>query len=203
MDPQLRQRLIGAAVLVSLAVLIIPAFLDQDQPRPSSVVARDMAPMPVYEFPDAPAPLDGEDEAVISEGLLPPTVVEAPLEPALPAGEVVPPVEAEETPAGLATPATGPAPVAPETPAAASAATAQEERWIVQLGSFSSQANADSLRAKLVVEGFGAFVLPLKGAGYTSYRVRVKAPGNRAEAERVAARLKQVLGYAGIILRDE
>lgn len=64
-------------------------------------------------------------------------------------------------------------------------------------------ANADSLRAKLIVEGFDAFVLPLKGAGYTSYRVRVKAPGSRADAERIAARLKQALGYAGIILRDE
>jgi DedD protein len=200
MDPQLRQRLIGAAVLVSLAVLIIPAFLDQDRPRPSPVVARDMAPMPVYEFPDSPAAIEPEDETLISDGLLPPAVGEAPLEPA-PTGEVSePPKNAAGESSVPASAAVAQGQTEPSPPVLQEATV--KTGWIIQLGSFSSMANADSLRAKLIVEGFTALVLPLKGAGYTSYRVRVKAPGSRAEAERVAARLKQS-GYVGIILRDE
>jgi len=201
MDPQLRQRLVGAAVLVSLAVLIIPAFLDQDRPRPSPVVARDMAPMPIYEFPDSPAVIDDGDEADISQGLVAPAIDEIPLEPESVPGESVPPAAAGTEP--LPRPE---APAAVQVPAPQAATTPEAGvggDWIIQLGSFSSVANADSLRARLLVEGFEAFVSPLQGAGYTSYRVRVKAPGSRADAETVAARLKQALGYAGIILRDE
>ena len=202
MDPQLRQRLIGAAVLVSLAVLIIPAFLDQDQPRPSPVVARDMAPMPVYEFPDSPAVIAAEDETLISEGLLPPAVGEAPLEPAPLAGVPAAPAAAGGQPPVPAIDAAPAVPAQKEPSPTASREAPVDAGWIVQLGSFSSMANADTLRAKLIVKGFQALVLPLKGKGYVSYRVRVKAPGSRADAERVAARLKQS-GYAGIILRDE
>ena len=216
MDPQLKQRLIGAAVLVSLAVLIIPAFLDQDRPAPPPVVARDMAPMPVYEFPETPAPVSAADEALIRDGLetpFPPpeggpgagAVPSAPMEPL-----ASPKISAEETPVSAEAPLpSAPAPeLPPPTSPLADGATRNPAGtaaggWVIQLGSFSSRGNADSLRARLIVEGYDAFVSPLAGSGYTSFRVRVRAAGDRARADQLASRLKQTLGYAGIVLRDE
>ena len=58
-------------------------------------------------------------------------------------------------------------------------------RWVVQVGSFSSPANADSLVARLRLEGLSAYKEQLTSSGSVIYRVRVGPYLERDEAIRV------------------
>jgi len=216
MEPQLKQRLIGAAVLVSLAVLIIPAFLEQETPPVPRVVPRDMAPMPVYEFPDAPAEPAPEVIEEVSAGLTADPEAMAgllPPEPTLPIPEpkpeASPPAPAETAQAAPPKPVAIPVPAAEPLPPPARptpGGTTQVPRnggWVIQLGSFSSMENADSLRARLIVGGFQAFVSPLQVDGKQSFRVRVSGGKDRVAAEAMRSRLREELGYSGMIVRGD
>ena len=59
----------------------------------------------------------------------------------------------------------------------------------MQLGSFSSEENAEGLAADLRDQGFPAFLSRVQSGGRTLHRVRVGPQGSRDEAERVAAAL--------------
>lgn len=217
MEPQLKQRLVGAVVLVSLAVLIIPAFLEQDTPPVPPVVQRDMAPMPVYEFPDAPAEPAPEVIEEVTTGLSadPLEMTELPPpEPTLPPAPEATEAGAANPPAPVPEAAPVPPPPAPEPeprvepvarPLAPAPATAARTggAWVIQLGSFSSMENADSLRARLIVGGFQAFVSPLQVDGKQSFRVRVSGGKDRAAAEAMRSRLREELGYSGMIVRGD
>ncbi|MEN9728474.1 MAG: hypothetical protein RL434_2840 [Pseudomonadota bacterium] len=222
MEPQLKQRLIGAVVLVSLAVLIIPAFLEQETPPVPPVVQRDMAPMPVYEFPDAPAEPAPEVVEEVTDGLTADPVDMAglpPPEPGLPASgpastpaaempaesaATSPPAPEVTPPPTVATPVPAAEPLPPPRPTTSGVAGAPGNGgWVIQLGSFSSMENADSLRARLIVGGFQAFVSPLQGEGKQSFRVRVSGGKDRIAAEAMRNRLREELGYSGMIVRGD
>ena len=63
------------------------------------------------------------------------------------------------------------------------------EGWVVQLGSFASKDNAESLAKGLRAKGYRAFVSEFRGSGRILYRVRVGPEQDRARAEAIAARL--------------
>ena len=71
--------------------------------------------------------------------------------------------------------------------------------WAVQLGSFSSKENADTLAAQLRKEGYMAVVSPVDTASGKMYRVRVGPQENRAGAEQIAARLQKA-GHTGQVV---
>lgn len=197
MDPQLKQRLVGATVLVALAVLLIPAFLNREVPPPPRVVPRDMAPMPPADFATAPAPLE---PALVTE-----------LESGLAAGAT--PIPEPSTPDSTATggstrgpdaPTAAPTPDAappPAPPARAAPVAPALGNWYVQLGSFGSRENAERLKARLREAGHDAMVAALRGANGASYRVRIARP-SRDAAERLRASLAREEGYRGILVHE-
>ena len=208
MDPLLKQRMVGASVLVALAVIIIPAWLEQDASAPAPVVQRDMAPMPTTEFPAAPAKLDPLVAQEIASGLessaddlasrisplepdnppLTPLAMDAPVVVAVDAANVEK-IQVQPGPvAATVKPATRPDP---------------SKDWVLQLGSFASKENADSLHAKLRKAGFAAFVAPIEARGKRSYRVRLGGTSNRQDAERLHARLTRELGYSGMVVKGD
>ena len=63
--------------------------------------------------------------------------------------------------------------------------------WVVQVSSLGSSEAADALAGKLKQSGFSAFVEKADVGGKTYYRVRVGPDGDRANAERTAAMLRQ------------
>jgi len=72
--------------------------------------------------------------------------------------------------------------------------------WAVQLGSFSSQDNAQRLVTQVRGRGFPAYFLPTgRSGGKTLYRVRVGPRADRREAARLAAALQKA-GYRGQIV---
>lgn len=197
MESGLRQRLIGAAVLVILAVIFIPMLLDTSVDEKQVMSGANIPPQPA----DMPAPPPAED---FSSRIVP---LEQPPEEA-------PATETAETPEPELS--TGP-PVVDGPPPSDSAATTEETRapavenegkadsvgviaWVVQLGSFSSAENAEALNQKLRNAGFKAFVEPLRQNNGVVYRVRIGPELKRSDAEAINARLQQDLRIEGIIV---
>jgi len=98
-------------------------------------------------------------------------------------------------------PAAAPAqPVAADKPAAlASPAATAGVGFAVQLGAFSSAADADTLRDRARGAGFSAFVQQVRTDKGTLSRVRVGPVMNRADADQLRAQVLARLGISGIV----
>jgi cell division septation protein DedD len=195
----LKERLVGAAVLVAIGAWLIPWVLDGPErvTAPQSTALE--LPAPTAENPPARTEtivLDRRDSPVSRE---PATAEDAdedttPSEPAAaaaaPARPAVaePPVSREEPPAQ--SPAEPAATAAAPTPAETSGdAAAGETRWYVQLGAFGDRDNADRLAARVGTYGYRAHVSEFPSTGRTVYRVRVGPEPSRARAESIASAL--------------
>ncbi|MGH8601724.1 MAG: SPOR domain-containing protein, partial [Gammaproteobacteria bacterium] len=69
--------------------------------------------------------------------------------------------------------------------------------WVVQLASFSREANAKTLRAKLVAQGFAAFIEKTSSV----YRVRVGPTSGQQQARDLRAALKLAVNLHGVVVR--
>ena len=201
MEVRVRERLVGALVLVAIVVLLVPAILKGRTPQP--VAAPENAPVRRIEMPigeQAPVP---EEQVLVPE----PQMNEA--RPASPPQEqpaVEPAPKAEGAPAPAVQqrampPAPEDAAVPPAAkPAPAAAAIPSASAWAVQLGAFSSKAKAEQLVAELRKRQFSAFVLEYRASGQVLYRVRVGPEQDRARAEATAARLAKE-GFQTVVAR--
>jgi DedD protein len=221
MERKLKERLVGAALLVLAAALVIPLFLDG--PAPESTAERPTVALPPAadadartrtvrleqsrDTPTAPPQAEPPGEAQPAPGPVGETpAAAAPVDAearapvaATPVAEPVPaPVQPPPRPA--ATPAPSPAPSpAPTGPAPADPAPAPADtgsNWVVQLGSFGSRDNAERLAAELREKRHQSFVTRVDSDGRTLHRVRVGPAGTRDEADRLLQRL-QADGYSG------
>jgi DedD protein len=214
MDFVLKQRLVGAVVLVALAVIFIPMLLE----GPDRNLVPEMAPMPEPEEQGGSQPLerfpqpgeipDEPDRSVVQaetaapdsgtddEGAIPLPLPEAEAEDAEVPPEVPPPpaVEAKRTP--VAAPEPEPEPDAGE----AAKPAGPLGNWIVQVGSFSSEQNALRLRDRIRKERFATQVEKVVVSGKTHYRVRVGPYLERDEAEQDREKLAAKLDLKGRVL---
>ena len=187
MERALKERIIGAVVLVVFVVLVVPIFLDgppeegdvvservllpgQDGQKTQTVVLdRDRTePVPAAST-SQPEPAPAREEPAQEEEEQPVVQRQEPLR--------VPPKpqpEPEE-----------------EEPASSPPATSTTGMWAVQLGSFGSKENADKLSARLRTEGYLAFISPVDTSAGRRYRVRIGPQDTREGAEEMAARLKK------------
>ncbi len=209
MEPQLKQRLVGAAVLVALAVLFIPTFLHTAPRLPPAAVPRDIAPMPAEEIPPSSPILEPLLVTEIDNGLDASTEALAaqvapsagPITDLSEVQALIPPTDSVAEPLNAVK--LDPA-IASEIPQPQPSTDAtRHEQWTIQLGSFASEGNAKGLVAKLHEAGFTAFLTPLEHANKRQFRVRVGTTATRQEAERLHARLAQTLGYTGMVVRNE
>ena len=216
MERRAKERLIGALVLVMLAVIIIPLVLDDSIPQETTIDETNIPPRPEFEFaskivPLPPAPpgkqerqAEGGSPATGREGRAPAAqstaTAPAPVEPAADGQEGA---KAGGSDAGGADPGTGastPAPVA-GTGAAKQEAVVGMTAWVVQLGSFGSEENATALNDRLRKAGFASFTEPLKqGDGSVSWRVRVGPELRRSDAQTLRERISKSIGIDGIIV---
>lgn len=219
MDAQLKQRVVGAAVLVALGVIFIPLMLDNGgdsgpavdleigSPPPadfsSRVIPIDDATMDRVEHAmDAP-PEEFTGEVRADEESPEPVIAEPLTEPANESADEVipepemqsaqePPVEDEEARVPAAKAVTG----TPKSPARAGVTA-----WVVQLGSFTTQANADGLVQRLKKAGYTAFIEPLDDGGKPTYRVRVGPELTKLTAERMRDDIAKNIELKGIVMR--
>ncbi len=154
MEQTLKQRLIGATILISLAVIFLPMLIGH---KPSEVD-------PIYiEIPKPPEDLqsnikvlkeiDAEPVAMVS---ISKSGESTQLIPSIPPAKKIKPIE------GL-------------------------NAWVVQVGSFSAEANAKALTDKLKLAGFTAYVEQIDSTTKSIYRVKVGPELSRKKADALQA----------------
>ena len=202
MDRRLKERLIGATLLVLLVVLIVPELLSG--PKSASV------------GPPPPPPEAGSAETVrhVTVDLATRKAVAAAAEPVTAAGVagagregVVPPADPTPEPASPEPPAPLPSavpepdtdvPDAPPDPSPLKAA-ATHRGWAVQVGSFASKPNAEKLVRHLRLQ-FNAVSLTGSGTGHAlRYRVRLGPLADRNAALRALAKVKAEGYHASLV----
>jgi DedD protein len=193
----LKHRLIGAAVLAAVAVLLLPGFLKEKKDYPVSTRSQIPAqPAMVAEEFKPPQPVPNIEPAPAPDTMFVPNE---------PAPE---PVVAAASPAASAVTASAAATVA-KSAGASSKAQAQTssvptmplnaqglpEAWVVQVGSFTSKEAANKLRDDLQADGQKAYVRTVVSNGNSISRVYIGPKLDRAQAialkEQMDKRLQQ------------
>ena len=212
MEAPLKQRLVGAAVLVAAAVIVVPMLLDGGyRPRPQTV--NDMAPMPADEMPASVPPLPYGLTTEVEQGLdAEPATLESVADSVVPEPDTAPtppPAHITRPPQPQAAPrVAAPVPAAPKlapAPAAVpspSVETSKGERWAVQLGSFSSRSNADLLVRRLSAQGTKAHMVQIKDAKGVSFRVRAGPVDGYEAALDLRNKLAKSPDLRGILVRE-
>lgn len=192
MERALKERIIGAAVLVVVAVLVVPVFLDG--PPDGGQVVSERVPLPGQSNQETKTQileLDRKDPVPANGGQVQPVAAAASAESKPVARPVMQPVP-EPVPEPVSE---APVEKKPE-PVVVASSTGM---WAVQLGSFGSQENAERLAAELRKQGFAAFLSQLSTSSGQLHRVRIGPQKDRQSAEAMAARLEKA-GYKGKVL---
>lgn len=191
MNEQLKKRLVGAVVLVALAVIFLPMLLEGDKRSGIPLFGSNVPEPPPQRTGALDIPLQvpppAASAAVVVERELPP-----PAEPeAVPAPAAPPPAPAQTAaPQSAPTPTPKPeAPVQPVQPAELPPKPSATASWAVQVGSFTEPANASRLRDSLRAKGYPAYVEQVKLSSGAAYRVRVGPVLSRADAEAIQTKL--------------
>ncbi len=206
MDNLVKQRVIGAIVLVALAVIFVPMLFESPEDElgpvgsnlptePDGIVRERIEPLTLPEPPPEPAPQ---------------VVLEEPADPSAANADAA--IDAANDGAGPATPSQGtaaapvapppaakPAPAPPAPTTAPAPASVPQSGWIVQLASLASKDNAMALRERLRGLGYTAFVEETKTAKGVLYRVRVGPELERTAAEALRDRLRQQVDLEGMV----
>ena len=199
MERRLKERLIGAAVLVMIAVILIPMILDDRSEREIAITETNIPQRPKDNFNSRIVPLQESELTPISEN---PATEELDAEPLLDlmteeqvSMETLP--EQAEAVEEQITKKEINKVSEKRLPASNMGATA----WVVQLGSFSSEENAKGLKDKLRKSGYPAFVEPVNRKSGIAYRVRVGPEILRSDAEQLRQKLQETMQIKGIVIR--
>lgn len=207
MDDGLKKRLIGATVLVSLAVIFIPMLLQHEPLLDQGIEGSSIPPRPQRDYGGDLLPADDEDlsrplkgtvrmdpaeRLPFMEPLAPPKDVA--VRPELPAAPKAKVKSGGQPPAasGKAAGKTGKKSSPTVRQQARSATAGRATRgWVIQLGSFSNRSNAEKLVRQLQGKGFAVSMEPVTVQGKRLYRVRVGPESDRRRAERLLARVNR------------
>jgi len=206
-ERRLKERLIGASVLVMLAVIFIPMILDNSGQYDSEISGTNIPDRPEGDFSSRIVPIEQGPLANIIE---PVTEAVNRSEPAL-VEEIInvehskdlSTLDEQITTAEVENdkpmdPAIEEGPDKTSTPRIAEVGITA---WVVQLGSFGREENADKLNKRLREMGYTAFVEPLNQSNRTIYRVRVGPELLRSDAVDLQKVLNEKIQLQGIIVK--
>ena len=199
-DRRLLQRIVGALVLVALAVIFVPMLFNRDDAgqqiavdapaMPETPAAPIIETQPV-EVPEPAVEAIPEDYEIIEEDSV--------AESSIPANPIDPvPAEAQPAPEASEQAVTTAPPLMPE--------NAEEQRldtanlpvsWSVQLASLSSRENAEKLQKTLRAQGYNAYIRTADGLN----RGFVGPLVERAEANRLRDQLQRQHKLDGFVVR--
>ncbi|MGK8286212.1 SPOR domain-containing protein [Pseudomonas putida] len=212
LDKGMKQRMVGALVLVALAVIFLPMlFTREDEMRQVRVEAPQAPAMPSLPEVKVDPVVVPEPQPLPEEPQQPPVVVNESSAPvATPSQPISPSPQTQAQPrqqAPVATPA--PAPKAETrasaTPAPAATTSAPSKidtnglpvSWSIQLASLSNRAGAESLQKTLRSQGYNAYIRSAGGMN----RVYVGPLIERAEAERLRDTINRQQNLKGFVVR--
>ena len=199
MDEQLKKRLIGATVLVSLAVIFIPMLLESEPVLDNGITESNIPPQPQPVVAEAKLPTI--EKQVVERPRKLETLQPAPLPQPKPIETQ--PVKKQEQKVVKAEPKPKPKPQpvekkpvpkvtqqpAVEKPKAKSPISS----WVIQVGSFSSKQNAENLVKELRKSGYAAFMERAEVKSKVLYRVRVGPEADKKLAEKMLGKLNKAL----------
>ncbi len=169
MNQQFKERIIGAIVLVSFAVVFVPMYLDGPDPVAAGSDDPGVRQTASASIQVLSIPLAEPKEVAIDE------IAAAMSSPT--AQSVILPEPAAEPQRKTGVQAEGTASL--------------QSGWAVQVGSFGSEANAELLASQLSEQGYPAFVARGRIDGRNMHRVRVGPEADRSRAEALASRLRR------------
>lgn len=191
MNQQLKQRIIGAIVLISLAIIFIPALLDGSHTNVSPLQERQAPQKPNFYFEEIKLPKsvdagkapsrvikDKKDVSTTKPVAVKPKVVVKQSEP------VSQKIERKVSKKPDST-TKKPAPSA----------------WVVQIASLTNSKRALELKGKLKKRGFSAFVEEITRDGKRFYRVRVGPELKQAEAVQLQRKITKKMKLDGKVMR--
>lgn len=192
-DRALKERIIGAVVLVVVAVLVVPIFLDG--PSDDQDVITESVTLPGQNDQERT-----QQTIVLERDRSQPVPATRAAEPPQAAPQQQSPVQTSSPPSEDPSPIVDAAPTEVEqSTIAASASQSSTGMWAVQLGSFSNKENAERLAADLRDQGFAAFLSEVFTSGNALQRVRIGPQKDRASAESIAAQLARA-GHEGRVV---
>ena len=201
MEQPLKARLIGASILVVLAVALVPELLSGPKHSASGEAAPG-SPKGTRTFTidlggavDAGARLEPRpdtEKTHASPQALPTVGTSAPAPAAQSAtiADESAPTAATPPRATVAAPTPAPEPKPSVTEPVAPATASAKGGYSVQVGAFGSDAAARKLVNELEADGLPAYIAPLSKSGKTLHRVRVGPAADKAAADKLAAKLK-------------
>ncbi|MBG6124003.1 DedD protein [Pseudomonas sp. M5] len=206
----MKQRMVGALVLVALAVIFLPMlFTREDEMRQVRVEAPQAPAMPslpeVKVEPVAvpePQPLPQEPQqapVVVNESSAPVATPSQPITPSPQTQAQVQPKPQAPAPASKAQvqPAATPAPAASATAPSKIDVNGLPVSWSIQLASLSNRAGAENLQKTLRSQGYNAYIRSAGGMN----RVYVGPLIERAEAERLRDAINRQQKLKGFVIR--
>ncbi len=209
MDKALKQRLVGAIVLIILAVIVLPMLLSgrsdtlkqesrqievPDKPDELSIETRRF-PVGIPNRPDGGPPAQAESPGAGEEPALVIEQTEPPAQTNLAVSSDTGSEAAESTPGVESPPEVTTIRLAPanDEPAAAPPVTVDEvetPRYLVQVGSFSSEKRANDLAQRLRDQDLAVMMDVVERAAGRLHRVRVGPYTRREDADAVVSGLR-------------
>ena len=222
MEQRLKQRLVGAIVLVSLAVVFVPLLFDSPRELDEGYSATPIDGIPERPQVEADAParitlevpqtprLDaaverehgrqGAGTAAADRGASSDAPASSSASSDASAAAPAATGPSASSSAGAAPAAAAPDDASGSKQAATDASAAASGGWLVQLGSFRESENARALRKSLEARGYTAFVEAGPSAQGEVFRVFVGPMPRREQAEDSAAKLRSEMALKGIVV---
>jgi len=198
----LKQRIIGALVLVSLAVIFVPMMFDEphSERKTSAIQIPEEPPFPEVDMPE---PDTTEPPTYRIEEPSPETdpepVAESAVEQNIP-GESAEPeldLDLESVPEQAETADSRPSDE--DEPVSAEFTRSLEGAWVVQLGSFGSSENATRLREQVREKGYSSHLQEITRGDSQLTRVFSGPFAEKAEAERAKQALDKAFGLNSLV----
>lgn len=179
MNDILKQRLVGALILIALGVVFWPIIFVEQDTKPLGEAAHIPVRPSVDTTPLAPPSKEGLRESPQIEANATVELAEVPQQPVAPAEEDTPGEQA-------ATPEEAPVKTRTEAPAKPAVdADGVPIGWILQVASISNVDKADELRKRLIDMGYKAYVKKIKTGNSVLLRVYVGPKFERARLESI------------------
>ncbi len=200
----LTHRIVGAIVILSLAIIFVPILLETDQIDPGH-----LKESPVPEIPEELATIvfeldkvSGDFEAKNADKIAQfETGIQQEIESSsqeIALSEVV----AEPAPAPLSTPkSVVTAPVKNEAPFPVDVDEPFKHTWMLQLASFKGETKALSFRDRLRKAGYSAHLNQRNGDNGTMWRVRIGPYTRKDEAKTVLAKVNKEFKVKGLLVQ--
>lgn len=184
-----KHRIVGAVIVVSLAVIVLPMILSDEPGQPGASRVSDISEIPQPETKVLRLATTSLAEQAVTDTQVTTTTT------TVETGSTKKPEKSNTTITAKAKQ------IEQTEPKSSANETSTASRgWVVQVGTFSNDDNARRLRDKLKKHGFLVKLVDVKLKGEKAVRVRVGPYRQKRVAEKAQTQIRQKVGLKGVVL---